>query len=297
MSQQNLEQVLKAAGNPVQMLRNSRIGAYIYPVVSGEFYNWMDEQRAWRESAVLFDQSHHMAELTVKGPDALKLISYTTINSFNNFNVNKAKQMVPISYDGYVIGDGILFYLDKDELLFVGRAPSVNWIQFHGETGGFKVDMIRDDRSPGDPKGKAVNRRHYRFQVQGPNAEKVLNKLNGGPIPDVKFFTMDAINIGGKRVRALRHGMAGAPGLELWGPYEDREFIRETILKAGEEFGLVPVGSRAYASNTLESGWIPSPLPAVYTGEKMKKYREWLPAAGYEATGSIGGSFVSYIIV
>ena len=293
MSQQNLEQVLKAGGNTVQMLRNSRIGAYIYPVVSGEFHNWMDEQRAWRETAVLFDQSHHMAELTVKGPDALKLISYTTINSFNNFAVNKAKQMVPISYDGYVIGDGILFYLDKEELLFVGRAPSVNWIQFHGETGGFKVDMIRDDRSPGDPKGKAVNRRHYRFQVQGPNAEKVLNKLNGGPIPDVKFFTMDAINIGGKRVRALRHGMAGAPGLELWGPYEDREFIRETILKAGEEFGLVPVGSRAYASNTLESGWIPSPLPAVYTGEKMKKYREWLPAAGYEATGSIGGSFVS----
>src|SRR5580704_6946067 len=288
MSQQNLESVLKAAGNPVKMLRNSRIGAYVYPVVSGEFYNWMDEQRAWRESAVLFDQSHHMAELTVKGPDALKLISYTTINSFN-----KAKQMVPISHDGYVIGDGILFYLDKDELLFVGRAPSVNWIQFHGETGGFKVDMIRADRSPGDPKGKGVNRRHYRFQVQGPNAEKVLNKLNGGPIPDVKFFTMDAINIGGKRVRALRHGMAGAPGLELWGPYEDREFIRETILKAGEEFGLVPVGSRAYASNTLESGWIPSPLPAVYTGEKMKKYREWLPAGGYEATGSIGGSFVS----
>jgi vanillate/3-O-methylgallate O-demethylase len=207
--------------------------------------------------------------------------------------VNKAKQMVPISYDGYVIGDGILFHLDKDELLFVGRAPSVNWIQFHGETGGFKVDMIRDDRSPGDAKGKAVNRRHYRYQVQGPNAEKILNKLNGGPIPDVKFFTMDAINIGGKKVRALRHGMAGAPGLELWGPYEDREFIRDTILKAGEEFGLVPVGSRAYASNTLESGWIPSPLPAVYTGEKMKKYREWLPANGYEATGSIGGSFVS----
>src|ERR1700722_6243325 len=293
MSQQNLEQVLQAAGNPVQMLRNSRIGAYIYPVVSGEFYNWMDEQRAWRESAVLFDQSHHMAELTVKGPDALKLISYTTINSFNNFAVNKAKQMVPVSHDGYVIGDGILFYLDKDELLFVGRAPSVNWIQFHGETGGFKVDLVRDDHSPGDPKNNAVTRRNYRFQVQGPNAGKVLSKLNGGPIPDVKFFTMDAINIGGKRVRALRHGMAGAPGLELWGPYEDREFIRETILKAGEEFGLVPVGSRAYASNTLESGWIPSPLPAVYSGEPMQKYREWLPATSYAASGSISGSFVS----
>ena len=72
MSQQNLESLLKSAGNTVDMLRNSRIGAYVYPVVPSEFYNWRDEQRAWRETAVLFDQTHHMAELTVKGPDALK---------------------------------------------------------------------------------------------------------------------------------------------------------------------------------------------------------------------------------
>jgi vanillate/3-O-methylgallate O-demethylase len=53
------------------------------------------------------------------------------------------------------------------------------------------------------------------------------------------------------------------------------------------------VGNRAYATNTLESGWIPSPLPAVYTGDKMKSYRQWLPANSYEASGSLGGSFVS----
>ena len=110
MSQNSLETLLKSAGNTVEMLRNSQLGAYVYPVVPSEFSNWRDEQRAWRESAVLFDQTHHMAELTVRGPDALKLISYTTINSFSNFAVNKAKQMVPISHDGYVIGDGILFY-------------------------------------------------------------------------------------------------------------------------------------------------------------------------------------------
>lgn len=293
MSHTNLESVLKSAGNPVKLLRNSQLGAYVYPVVPSEFQNWRDEQRAWRESAVLFDQSHHMAEFTAKGPDALKLMSHCTINSFANFTVNKAKQMVPISHDGYVIGDGILFYLAENELVFVGRAPSVNWLQFQAETGGYKVDIIRDDRSPSHPRGKAVVRRHYRFQVQGPNAAKVLAKLNGGPLPDVKFFNMDWINIKGRKVRALRHGMAGAPGLEIWGPYAEGDEIRDTILEAGREFGLVPVGSRAYASNTLESGWIPSPLPAVYTGEKMKKYREWLPATGYEATGSIGGSFVS----
>src|SRR4029079_3746237 len=52
-------------------------------------------------------------------------------------------------------------------------------------------------------------------------------------------------------------------------------------------------GSRAYSSNALESGWIPSPLPAVYTGEELRAYREWLPATGYECSASIAGSFVS----
>ena len=292
MGQKNLEQLLAGTDNTVALLRNSQIGAYVYPVVPTEFSNWRDEQRAWRKTAVLFDQSHHMAEITVRGPDALKLMSYLTINSFNGFAPGKAKQMVPCSHDGFVIGDGILFYLAENELLFVGRAPTVNWIQFHAQTGGYKVEVIRDDRSPSHPRGKAVSRRHYRFQVQGPNASKILDKLNGGPIPDVKFFTLDYITIAGRKVRALRHGMAGAPGLELWGPYEQGDEIRETILEAGREFGMLPVGARTYSSNTLESGWIPSPLPAVYTGAAMKSYREWLPAIGYEGTCSIGGSYV-----
>jgi vanillate/3-O-methylgallate O-demethylase len=293
MTQQSLEHWLKSVRDPVSMLRNSQIGAYVYPVVPTEFSNWRTEQRAWRESAVLFDQCHHMAEITLKGPDALKLCSYTTINSFNNFAPGKAKQMVPTSYDGYVIGDGILFYLDKEELLFVGRAPTVNWLQFHAESGEFKVDFIRDDRSPSHPNGKAVARRHYRYQIQGPKAAEVLQKLNGGPLPEIKFFNFDVINIKGRKVRALRHGMAGEPGLEIWGPYEERDEIRAAVMEAGKDVGIVAVGSRTYASNTLESGWIPSPLPAVYTGAKMKKYREWLPANGYEGTGSIGGSFIS----
>jgi len=293
MTQPNLESLLQKSGNIVELLRNSQIGAYVYPVVPTEFGNWRSEQIAWREAAVLFDQSHHMAEITIKGPDALKLCSFTTVNSFSGFVPGKAKQMVPTSYDGYVIGDGILFYVDKEELLFVGRAPTVNWLQFQAETGPFKVEVIRDDRSPSHPYGKSVVRRHYRYQIQGPKASQVLEALNGGPLPEVKFFTFDLINIKGRKVRALRHGMVGAPGLEIWGPYEERDEVRSAIIEAGRDAGLVIVGSRTYASNTLESGWIPSPLPAVYTGEKMKKYREWLPANGYEGTASIGGSFVS----
>lgn len=293
MSHANLEELLRATGNPVAMLRNSQIGAYVYPVVPTEFSNWRDEQLAWRTTAVLFDQSHHMVEQYVEGPDAVKLLSGLAINSFANFPVNRAKHYVPCSYGGHVIGDGILFHLEEGRLVFVGRAPAASWIQFHAETGGYKVKTEKDDRSPSNPRGKAVVRRNYRFQIQGPAAPQVIEKLHGGPVPEIKFFRMGVVNIAGRKVRALRHGMAGAPGLEVWGPYEEREEIRAAIVGAGKDFGLRQVGSRAYATNTLESGWIPSPLPAVYTGEQMKAYREWLPAASYEGSGSIGGSFHS----
>ena len=289
----SLQDVLNAAGNPVDLLRNSKIGAYVYPVVAPEFHNWRSEQAAWRESAVLFDQSHHMVDLYIKGPDAIKLLSDTAINSFAKFPVNRAKQYVPVSHSGHVIGDGILFHLAQNELVFVGRAPSANWIKFHAATGGYDVEVIEDDRSPSRPGGKPVKRISYRYQIQGPNAWAIIEKLNGGKLEQLPFFNMADMNIDGTRVRTLRHGMAGAPGLEIWGPYDDGDRIKDAILKAGAEFGIVPVGSRAYPSNTLESGWIPSPLPAVYTDSRMESYRSWLPSNSYEAVGAIGGSFVS----
>jgi len=80
----------------------------------------------------------------------------------------------------------------------------------------------------------------------------------------------------------------------LWGPYESYDEVRATILEAGKEFGMEPCGARAYASNTLESGWIPSPLPAIYTGDGvLRQYREWLGADSYEANNALAGSFVS----
>src|SRR6478735_12536845 len=126
MAPKSLQDVLDSAGNTVDLLRNSQLGTYIYPVVPAEFTNWRREQRAWRETAVLFDQSHHMVNLFVKGPDALKLISGTAVNSTADFPVNRAKQYVPVTPYGHVIGDGILFHEAEDEFVFVGRSPAAN---------------------------------------------------------------------------------------------------------------------------------------------------------------------------
>ena len=294
MKPRSLQDVIDASGNIVEVLRNAQNPAYIVPVVSSEFSSWRLEQKAWRETAVLFDQSHHMDNVIIRGPDALRLIRDTAINSVENFEVNVAKQYVPVSPDGYVIGDGVLFRESKDEFLFVGRAPAGNWLRFQGETGGYKnLEIEVDRRSPMNPMGQPVRRKYWRFQIQGPNAWAIIDKLNGAPLEKLKFFRMSYMNIAGERVRTLRHGMSGVPGLEIWGDYSTYTKVREAIMNAGEEFGLRACGGRAYPTNTLESGWIPDPLPAVYTGEALRKYREWLPADSVEAANAIAGSFVS----
>jgi glycine cleavage system aminomethyltransferase T len=289
MSYQNLEAALQAAGNPVELLRNSQIGPYAFPVVRHEFTNWRDEQRSWRETCALFDQSHHMTDVYIEGPDALKLLSDLGVNSFKNFKVDQAKQFVACNHDGYVIGDAILFYLAENMFSLVGRPPAGNWVQYNLETGHYNAKATRDERS-------AVNqgrRTFYRFQVQGPNALKLMEKVLRKPAPDIRFFNMATLSIAGHDVHALRHGMVGQPGWELFGPWEHGEAVRNAIIEAGAEFGLRQVGARTYPTSCLESGWIPSPLPAVYTGDAMKAYRQWLTGTSYEVNASLGGSFYS----
>ena len=292
----NLSTKMKQYSNPVKMLRNSKAGMYVYPVVTPEFRNWRTEQEAWRSGAVLFDQTHHMDEVIVEGPQATEFLSHHGINSFANFELNRAKHFVPVTPNGHVIGDHIIFREREDKYVLVGRAPTSNWLMFCAANGKWNIRIRHDPRSTSRPEGERVIREHYRFQIQGPLAPKIFEQMNGGPIPDIKFFHVDWINIGSKKVQALRHGMSGAPGLEVWGPYADKHYIQSVILEAAAQVGvdLVQCGSRAYSTNTLESGWIPSPLPGIYTGDGiMSEYRDWLGADMYEAAGAIGGSYVS----
>ena len=145
-----------------------------------EYSNWRNEQRAWAKTAVLFNQSYHMVELYVRGPDAFELLEYLAINSFKNFAVNKAKQFVPVTPDGYVIGDVILFYLAENEFSLVGRAPAIEWVEFHAQYRAgrqkWNVTVERDERTALRTDGK---RKNYRFQLQGPNAMKILSTGDG----------------------------------------------------------------------------------------------------------------------
>ena len=52
MTQRSLEDLLQTV-NPVELLRNSSEGAYVYPVVPTEFSNWKAEQNAWAKTRSL----------------------------------------------------------------------------------------------------------------------------------------------------------------------------------------------------------------------------------------------------
>ncbi|MGD1956689.1 MAG: aminomethyl transferase family protein [Sphingomonadales bacterium] len=291
MTQQSLQDKIDTIGNPVDMLRNAPQGPYQFPIKS-EFSNWRDEQEAWRKTAVLFDQSYHMTDHYFEGPDVKRMLSDLAINSFKTFGRDKAKQFIVCNPDGYVIGDAILFGLEEDKVSIVNRPVAGNWVQYHAETQGYNVEVLKDERAL-DNTGA---RKGYRLEVQGPNAWNILEEINGGPITGFKFFGMGEINIAGRKVRALRHGMAGAAGLELFGPYAEKAEIVAAILEAGENHGLLEAGAKTYSTVAHESGWIPSPLAAIYSGDAMRAYREWLPADGFEGTSSLGGSMVSETI-
>ena len=132
MSERSLEGLLGDSVSPAVLLRNSQAGPNVYPGVPAEFTNWRDEQLAWQHTCVLFNQSYHMAELAVRGPDALALLARTRCEYVCQLRAStRPSSSSPCTPDGYVIGDVILFHLADDEFNMVGRAPVLNWVTFH----------------------------------------------------------------------------------------------------------------------------------------------------------------------
>lgn len=290
MTSESLARAIEAAGSPVELLRNLDWPAFTFPVAP-EFTNWRDEQRAWNTSVALMDQSHHMTQLFLGGTEAIELLTSLSPNTFATFRPGVAKQLIAVNADGYLIGDGILFYHRTDEpegLVLIGHHLLIDWVRFAVEkavAAGKDVSHRLEANShmrQGPPT-------FYRYELQGPHADRVMEKVFAGPVPEIPFFHIGEVTIAGRAVKALRHGMAGQPGFEFYGPWEDHETVLDALMDAGEEFGIRRVGAKAYSASPLESGWVPTPFPAIFDDDAAE-YREWLPAA---RAGSIGGSLYS----
>lgn len=260
-------------------------------LIQNEYTNWRDEHDAFARTCILTNQSHHMPVLNVRGPDAKKLLNYLSPCTFENLSTGRAKQYFAVAPSGKHIGDCILYYHgEKEGFELISGMPILNWVQFHGQSGDYDVELNFDPTTPFNPAGR---RAKYRFQLEGPNAQGVLKDATEGGWPGVKFFHTVKIRIAGCDVVALGHGMGGTGGAELSGPYDDLDRVRDALLKAGESHGLRLGGVVTYFSANIIGGWVPYPFPAIYTGDDMRSYREWLPADSWEANNQLAGSYYS----
>ncbi|HKY82577.1 MAG TPA: aminomethyl transferase family protein [Sphingobium sp.] len=285
----SLEDLIQQAGNPVDLLRSNPQKSFTFPVVPGEFTNWQDEQRAFRETVALTEMSYHMTELHLRGRDAIPFVKQFAVNKLDPFPISRGKQLVTVAPDGNMIGDAVMFREDEDFLRVVGAPAALDWLLFQAQKGSFDLSAELEHSSA----VKSGPRDVFRFQIQGPNALELMREVVGGTLPDIKFFHIADVTIGGKAVRALRHSMSGHAGFEIYGPWEGMDAVRNALLEAGTRHGLVRGGMRGSPVLTIEGGWLPNPLPAIYTGEDMKPFRQWLTSSNLESFASLGGSFGS----
>ncbi|MEU9343471.1 aminomethyl transferase family protein [Streptomyces sp. NPDC048278] len=287
----SLQDGIDKAGSPIDLLWKPGAEPWTPEVVAREYHGWRQEQTAWHEGVALLNLSHHMYDLRIEGPDATRLLADHGANNFEKFAIGQAKQYVPVTRHGHIVTDGILAREAENAYLLSGIPAAQHWVQYHAEQGGYDVAFETDASSAfrpggGDPK-------LFRYQIQGPGALELIEKVFGAPIPETKFFHATPVTLDGRAFKALRHGMAGQAGYEFIGPWEHAAHVHDAFLTAGEPLGLIQVGALAYATPSVESGWIPSPVPGIYSDPELAEYRTWLPLFGIEGKRPLNGSYFS----
>lgn len=290
MAVDSLEELLQSLDDPVKHFRNTDLDFdnYVFP---DEYTNWIEEQRAVRESCAVVDQSYHMEVLKIEGPDTIDFLERLGVNDFNGVRNNdppRAMDYLLCNPDGNVIGDNILFYLDEGTFYNVGMWTINNWIRYNADItdADVQAEVLYNPKDDHDPP-------HFRFQIQGPHAIDVMDGVVDDELPDISFFQMDTVHINGVETYALGHGMAAMPGLEIFGPYEYHDDVLDRILSVGKGYDIRQLGAKAYKTGKIGSGWFAFTVPAIYEHPELKGYREWLPGDAWEGRMSIGGSFAS----
>ncbi|MEE1801200.1 aminomethyl transferase family protein [Streptomyces sp. JV176] len=290
MTAPSLQNGIDRAGSPVKLLWKPDPAPWTPEVIEPEYVGWRQEQAAWHTGVALSDLSHHMSDTRVEGPDATRLLAAVSANDYERFAVGQAKQFVPVAPDGNLVTDGILLRDAEHTYTLSGIPAAQSWVKYHARKGAYDVTFVTDPssafRNGGDPT-------LFRYQIQGPLAGALVEEVFGGPIPPTKFFHSTPVSLGPMRFRALRHGMAGRPGFEFVGPWQHAKAVKEALMTGGGPFGLVHVGALAYPTASMESGWIATPTPAVYTDPDLADYRAYLPLYGVEGQKPLHGSFFS----
>jgi len=208
-----------------------------------------EEHLAVRNSVGAFDVSH-MGRVIITGKDAVSFLNYVITNDVTTLTPNSALYSVMCNENGGIIDDFVVSRLEEEKFLLVpnatNREKDYNWLVKKAE--GFKV-KIED-----------VSDRVAMFAVQGPNAEKTLQKICTTDLSKIERFKCATAKLADVEVFLSRTGYTGEDGFEvyIWNAPLDKPNnalkVWNAVLEAGKPFGIEPCGLGARDTLRLEAG-------------------------------------------
>ena len=212
-----------------------------------QFSSIKDEHLTVRKSVGLFDVSH-MSNVWITGKDAEKLISLTTVENASRIEDKKSQYTVILREDGTIIDDTIFMHL-KDKFMMIpnaGMAETVTkWLNKKAKE--YNISATAEN----------VSRDYVILAIQGPKSRDTLQKLTKTDLISIGFFGCQYIDIADINCIISHTGYTGELGFELQiSPTNLAREVFYKILKAGEEFGIKPVGLGARDTLRLEKCFI-----------------------------------------
>lgn len=212
----------------------------------------IDEYMACREKAVIMDLSP-LRKFEITGPDSEALCQYIFTRNMKTLPIGGVVYTAMCYEHGGMIDDGTVFRLGKDNFRWIGGSDyGGEWIREQAEKLGLKV-LIRSSTD-----------QLHNVAVQGPNSRDLLRKIVWTAPHNPEFdqlawfrFTPARLNNeSGTPFVLSRTGYTGELGYEVICHPKHCEEIFDAIWKAGEEFGLKPMGLEALDMVRIEAGLI-----------------------------------------
>ena len=164
----------------------------------------------------------------VSGPDADRLMDTLTCRDLSKCAVGQGKYMIVTAPDGGIVNDPVLLHVGKDRW-WMQLADSDAALYALGVASQAGLDV-------------SVTYPHaYPMQVQGAKAARVVEKLAGPGIYDLKYYWCDWFDIGDIPVLISRTGWTAVQGFEinLLDPARGDD-LWNRVMEAGEEFAIRP---------------------------------------------------------
>jgi aminomethyltransferase len=216
-----------------------------------EYSGITDEHLTVREKVGVFDVSH-MGEFWVNGPHAQEFLQYVTSNDVSSLTDGKVQYTCFPNGKGGIVDDLLVYRFGKEKYLLVVNASNIEkdwaWCVQHATRFGISAGPGKDMNNASD--GTA------QLAVQGPLALKAMQKLTSENITDMEYYTFKVLKFAGiPDVILSTTGYTGAGGCEIYVRNADAPRLWEEVFRAGEEFGIKPVGLGARDTLRLEMGF------------------------------------------